>query len=178
MDSYDGTGRVNLHEGSQRNNIANSVPVISSFGFNVPNIIKKIDGRTNTTNYLEFLKTVVSPVADNNFSTYSPMMFVHDYYPVHTSNAVQSWLRSKENIVLHEWPRSFGDVLPIECVWKLMIEKMSERQVRILSNEDLWREIQTTWSLVTTDDYVVESIENIPNQLQAIVNNNGEWTDV
>lgn len=82
-----------------RKSIHNSFQVVSSLSFSDPNVIQKKNDRMNTTNYLEFSKIVMYPVAANNFSSYSPMLFVHDYYPVHTAKAVQTWLKSKGYLV-------------------------------------------------------------------------------
>ncbi|KZS03684.1 Uncharacterized protein APZ42_033532 [Daphnia magna] len=59
------------------------------------------------------------------FSNVSPLMVIHDHYPVHTARAVKHWLENKSNIlVLDEWPRNFEDLMPLENFGELLKQKL------------------------------------------------------
>ncbi|KAK4003513.1 hypothetical protein OUZ56_005272 [Daphnia magna] len=69
--NYNEEGIVSLHQGTERLNIQNSVPIWATFGSSVPNVVQEIDGRINTNSYIGFLQTFVYPTAMDQFSNMS-----------------------------------------------------------------------------------------------------------
>ncbi|XP_045032363.1 uncharacterized protein LOC123474368 [Daphnia magna] len=175
---FDDNGLVSLHKGSERVNILNSVPVCASLGFSVPNVITKIKGRIDTEQYISFLNTCVYPSAVEKFSKESPILLIHDHYPVHTATAVRKWLQNRSNIaVLTDWPRNFGDLMPLVNTWKIIVEKVNESPVTISSTSVLWDEVFKIWSNVVDKEYVDSITKSVSHKLKEVVKCHGGWTD-
>ena len=72
-------------------------------------------------------------------------------YPVHRSKSVNEFLAEhKGNIFVVDWPKSFGDIMPLEQLWLEMSIKFTEDNVTASSLGDLEREITSMWSKVCT----------------------------
>lgn len=103
-------------------------------------------------------------------------MIIHDHYPVHTSMAVKNWFKNKSNVVVFgDWPRNFGDLMPLEQVWKLLAQKINECPVSISSTSQLSEELCTIWSNEIDQEYVQQVMHDIPNKLRDVVNCSGDW---
>lgn len=176
INSYNEEGIVSLHQGTERLNIQNSVPIWATFGSSVPNVVQEIDGRINTNSYIGFLQTFVYPTAMDQFSNVSPLIVIHDHYPVHTARAVKHWLKKKSNIlVLDEWPRNFGDLMPFEKVWRIIAAKINERKIPIASNTQLWNELSIMWSDEVNEEFVSQELKAFPTKLNDVVKNSVDW---
>ena len=61
-------------------------------------------------------------------------------YIVNRSKIVNGFLTErKTQIVLPNWPKPFGDVMPLEAVWKKMAEELSRRNIKATDDDSLWR---------------------------------------
>lgn len=97
-------------------------------------------------------------------------MVIHDYYPVHTSIAVKSSFKNKLNIVfLDDWPRKFGDLMPLEKVWGHLVSKINGLDVPISTKSQLWEELSNIWSNEINQQFVEQLVNNIPNELRNVV---------
>lgn len=61
-------------------------------------------------------------------------------------------------IVILDWPKSFGDVMPVETVWLKMITKFTHENVTATRKEGLWREVSMMWQKVCHVEYVHQLI--------------------
>ena len=121
--SYNARGEISLYSGAHHANIPNSVPVwgaISGGSFN--NVLKKLDGRLDSRQYIECLNENVVPYCQKK-------SLVHDYFPVHTARSVKQFLESNSVTVLQDWPRKSGDIMPLETVWLDIIERLTESNI-------------------------------------------------
>ncbi|KAK4007445.1 hypothetical protein OUZ56_012602 [Daphnia magna] len=58
-------------------------------------------------------------------------------FPVHRSKAVMTFVVEHEGkIVILDWPKSFGDVMPVQTVWLKMITKFTHENVMATRKED------------------------------------------
>ena len=90
FDRFDIDGWINLYSGSHVSNIPNTVPVWSCIAVgNVPNVIKKLTCRLDTTQYKELLDSHVLPFCNG-------LQIVHDYFPVHYASSVKEYFKSNQ----------------------------------------------------------------------------------
>ncbi len=95
-------------------------------------------------------------------------------YPVHRSKSVNEFLAEhKGNIFVVDWPKSFGDNMPLEQLWLEMSIKFTEDNVTASSLGDLEREITSMWSKVCTPEFIKQLFKQIPINLQKVVTNRG-----
>ena len=74
----------------------------------------------------------------------------------------------KHQIVLRNWPKSFGDVMPLETVWKKMDDEFSRSNIKATDDDSLWREISAMWHTLCNENFIIELIQDIPSKLQKI----------
>ncbi len=58
-----------------------------------------------------------------------PSVFMQDNAPCHTAKSVKTF-PSEEDATVMEWPAQSPDINPIENVWKLLNEKVKEKNPR------------------------------------------------
>lgn len=159
-----------MHVGTERANIANSVPVWGSFS-GTGKLIRKVSGRLDTVQYKGFLNQVIRHFKSESNT---PLKLVHDRYPVHYAAATRKWLEdNRRDIEVLKWPGSFGDVMPMETIWRDLLEILNNRSVT--DSNSLWSEIVDSWEVLLTDDYVTQLTTKVPRLLQNIIDNCGDW---
>jgi len=117
--SFNGSGEISLYTGAHNVNIPNSVCVWGCLSVKGKNVLKKLEGRLDSRQYMKVLDQNVVPFCQDN-----PL--IHDHYPVHTAQAVRKFLKSRGVAVLEDWPKKSGDIMPLETVWLHIIHKLNE----------------------------------------------------
>ena len=72
----------------------------------------------------------------------------------------------KHKIVLRNWPKSFGDVMPLETVWKKMGDEFSRSNIKATDDDSLWRKLLQCGTLCA--NFIIELIQDVPSKLQKI----------
>ncbi|KAI9560588.1 hypothetical protein GHT06_011536 [Daphnia sinensis] len=91
--TYDEKGKISLYFGSERES-SNTVMVWGSISSSSPMASScRVTGKFDSSKYKDIL------------------------YPVHRSKAEVEFLSQHNSISVLEWPRYFGDVMPLEQVW-------------------------------------------------------------
>lgn len=83
----------------------------------------------------------------------------------------------KNWLILLDWPRCFGDVMPVESLWKEMLNQLTEKNVKVFSEQRLWEEIFKVWQKVCTEDFVQRRLNDISVSLERVVKKNGDYVD-
>jgi transposase len=92
----------------------------------------------NGERYLGLLKEKL----DIHMTIHKCAIFMHDGAPCHRSRVVQGYLAEK-NIQVLEWPGNSPDLNPIENLWSVMKQKVSEKQPSSLKS--LEQAIKEVW---------------------------------
>ena len=87
---------------------------ISGGSFN--NLLKKLDGRLDSRQYIECLNDNIVPYCQNK-------SLVHDYFPVHTARSVNQFLKSNSVTVLQDWLKKSEDIMSLETVYGWILLK-------------------------------------------------------
>ena len=167
--SFNGSGEILLYTGSHYVDIPNSVCVWGCLSVKCKSVLKKLDGRLDTRQYMEVLHENVVP-----FCQYSRL--IHDHYPVHTAQAVRKFLKSHGVAVVEDWPKKSGDIMPLETVWLHIINKLNESNILAFDKAGLWSELCQLWQSLDLDGYFTQLISDMPERLQNIIRKDGAWT--
>ena len=83
---------------------------------------------------------------------------------------------NRNDLILLDWPRCFGDIMmPVEWLWKVMINELNENQIKVFSEQRLSEEIFKVWQKVCTKDFVFSLLNNITVNLERVVKNQGDY---
>ena len=100
-------------------------------------------------------------------------VFMHDGAPCHRSRTVKDYLMS-ERIKVLDWPGNSPDLNPIEKLWSILKNKVSEKQPS--SATELVEAIKNVWCTEISKDYCESLISSMPNRIAAVIKNKGGAT--
>ena len=96
----------------------------------------RLHGKINITVYKEILK---KHVPNLRTTINQPAVFMQDNAPCHTAKSFKTFL-SEEDVTVMEWPAQSSYINPIENVWKLLNERVKEKNPRNI--QELWTNLK------------------------------------
>jgi hypothetical protein len=120
--------------------------------------------------YLSILQDKLQLHMNNHGCT----IFQHDGAPCHRTAAVSRWLTQQGMEVLGPWPGSSPDLNPIENLWTIMKQKVTEQQPT--SAESLINAIKRVWTNEITAEYCATLVSSMPARIKAVLENKGRYT--
>lgn len=76
--------------------------------------------------------------------------------------------KNLDDIVVLDWPKSFGDVMPLERILMEMGEEFPKGKMKAADKESVWGAISLMWHKLCNDDFVIQVIQDIPCKLRKI----------
>ena len=98
---------------------------------------------------------------------------MQDGAPCHRSKVAKNFLNDN-NIQLFEWPGNSPDLNPIENLWTLMKNKVSEKQPT--SGAELVKVIKEAWVKEISKEYCQSLIDSMPRRIEGVIKNKGGHT--
>lgn len=134
--------------------------------------MEKLHGRLDTAQYIKLLRCNLLP----HFA--GSKLYIHDYFPVHTSKSVREFIAANNVNVMKEWPKKSGDLMPLEKVWREILKRLHQAKRFVFNCDDLWNAIREMWEILVEEGFIVNIIQSLPQQLNSIVETDGEWVIV
>lgn len=120
----------------------------------------------NGTKYVDLLNEKLELHMDIHNCT----VFMHDGAPCHRSKTVTQFLKSKKIQTL-DWPGNSPDLNPIENLWTVLKDKVSEKQPG--SAMELEKAIKEVWVRDLSAEYCRSLVESMPRRLEAVIKARG-----
>ena len=130
------TERYLLQCSKSRVKFGGSVMVFCMISATGTGTLVRLHGKINTTVYKEILK---KHVPNLRTTIYQPAVFMQDNAQCHTAKSVKTFLSAHDDTVM-ELPAQSPDMNPIENEWKLLNERVKEKNPRNV--EELWTNLK------------------------------------
>jgi len=169
MFSFKKTGKVHLYWSSERASIPRTVSVWGVISEELLNYTSYIIGLTQHSINLCWVCSASLCCLAKQSETYSWQVvvipynfslscnfaiklitFLSDRYLVHHTIAIRTWLEQHPQIHVLPWPSSFGDIMPIDEVWKNVCAELNDQRVTVHTTEALFEEVKTTLTIFVT----------------------------
>lgn len=99
---------------------------------------------------------------------------LQDNCPAHSSAIVRECFQ-QNNINVLPWPAKSPDINVIEYIWARMTTNLYSHGYRPRNAEVLWQNVLEQWDDLPLE-YVRNLINDVPNRLQAVIDNDGGST--
>ena len=124
----------------------------------------------NGTAYLGILKDKLQA----HMGILGSTVFQQDGAPCHRTTTVTKWLADEGIEVLGPWPGSSPDLNPIENLWTIMKEKVSQQNPT--SEKSLADAIKKVWVKEITPEYCEKLAKSMPSRIRAVLQAKGRHT--
>ena len=100
-------------------------------------------------------------------------VFMQNGAPCYQAKFVSQFLKSKKNQIL-DWPGNSPDLNPVENLWTVSKNKVSERQPT--NAKTLEQAIKEVWVQEMTTEFCRSVVESMPKRLEAVTKAKGGQT--
>ena len=126
----------------------------------------------NHVKYIKILNEQLLPFARQLFPD-GKVLFQQDNATSHVAKDVQEWFKTHSNeLVLLQWPPQSPDISPIENIWHILKKKISQRNPRPQSLDDLRRYMKEEWERIP-EIYFKNCALSINKRIKLVLTNKG-----
>ena len=116
--------------------------------------------------YLDLLKNKL----ELHMAVHKCSVFMQDGAPCHRAKIVTQFLKAQKINIL-DWPGNSPDLNPIENLWTILKNKVSERQPT--NAKMLKQAIKEVWVRDISPSYCRNLVESMPRRLEAVIKAKG-----
>ena len=120
----------------------------------------------NGQKYLDLLKNKL----ELHMAVHKCSVFMQDGAPCHRAKIVAQFLKAQKINIL-DWPGNSSDLNPIENLWTILKNKVSERQPT--NAKMLEQAIKEVWVRDISPAYCRNLVESMPRRLEAVIKAKG-----
>ena len=120
----------------------------------------------NGQKYLDLLKNKL----ELHMAVHKYSVFMQDGVPCHRAKIVTQFLKAQKINIL-DWPGNSPDLNPIENLWTILKNKVSERQP--INAKMLEQAIKEVWVRDISPAYCRNLVESMPRRLEAVIKAKG-----
>ncbi|GFT09515.1 transposable element Tcb1 transposase [Trichonephila clavipes] len=78
-------------------------------------------------------------------------------------------------IELLPWPARSPDLSPIENMWSMVAQRLTQITPLAATPDQLWQRVEAAWSAIT-QEYIQSLFESMPRRVAAVISNNGGYS--
>lgn len=153
-----------------------SVTVWGWISANGCGVLWELDRPLTSAYYCKILEDIMLPSVRHRFQS-GCVIYQHDLSPVHTAKRVKQWFQMNEDIELLNWPPKGADLNPIEHVWAEMEKIIRSKRPAPTSKAALSQAVHDAWEeLSQNSGFIKKIVASVPRRLNAVVEEEGNWT--
>ncbi|GFW95339.1 transposable element Tcb1 transposase [Trichonephila clavipes] len=131
----------------------------------------RIAGTLNSQRYIsEVLELVVLPYLQGLVKA----IFQQDNALSHVARIVQRFFVNHQ-IELLPWPAHSLDISPIENMWSMVAQRLTQITPSAATPDQLWQRVETAWSAVP-QEHIQSLFESMSRRVAAVIFNNGGYS--
>ncbi|GFW60785.1 transposable element Tcb1 transposase [Trichonephila clavipes] len=180
LQHHDGRIRVWKHRGERMLNSyvmhhhtgpAPGIMVWGGIGYHSCTPLKRIAVTLNSQRYIsEVLEPVVLPYLQG----LATAIFLKDNARPHVVRIIQRFFVNHQ-IELLPWPARSPDLPPIENMWSMVAQRLTQITPPAATPDQLWQSVEAAWSAVTLE-HIQSIFESMPRRVAAVISNNGGYS--
>ncbi|GFW53958.1 transposable element Tcb1 transposase [Trichonephila clavipes] len=124
----------------------------------------------STVNIPKVLEPVVLPYLQG----LSPAIFQQDNALPHVARIVQK-IFVNHQIELLPWPVRSPDLPPIENMWSMVAQRLTQITLPATTPNQLWQHVEAAWSAVP-EEHIQSLFESMPRHVATVISNNGGYS--
>ena len=131
----------------------------------------RIAGTLNSQRYVsEVLEPVVLPYLQGSATA----IFQQDNARPHVARIVQRFFVNHQ-IELLPWPALSPDLSPIENMWSMVAQRLTQMTSPAATPDDLWQRVEAAWAAVP-QEHIQSLLDSMPRRVAAVISNNGGYS--
>ncbi|GFY02970.1 transposable element Tcb1 transposase [Trichonephila clavipes] len=180
LQHHDGQIRVWRHRGERMLNScvmhhhtgsAPGIMVWGGIGYPSRTSLVRIVGTLNSQRYIsEVLEPVVLPYLQG----LATAIFQQDNALPHVARTVQRFFLNHQ-IELLPWPARSPDLSPIENMWSMVAQRLTQITLPTATPDQLWQSVEAAWFAVP-QEHIQSLFELMPRRVTAVIFNNGGYS--
>ncbi|GFW80386.1 transposable element Tcb1 transposase [Trichonephila clavipes] len=103
-----------------------------------------------------------------------PAPSILDNAQPHVTLVVQRFFVSHQ-IELLPWPARSPDLSPIEYMWSMIAQRLTQITSPAATPNQLWQRGEVAWSVVP-QEHIQSLFESMPRRVAAVISNNGDYS--
>ncbi|GFV69404.1 transposable element Tcb1 transposase [Trichonephila clavipes] len=117
---------------------------------------------------------MLEPVVLPYLQGLSTAIFQKDKARPHVARIIQSFFVNHQ-IELLPWPARFPDLSPIENMWSMVAQRLTQITPPSATPDQLWQRVEAAWSAVSQERNQ-SLFESMPRRVAAMISNNGGYS--
>ncbi|GFV44177.1 transposable element Tcb1 transposase [Trichonephila clavipes] len=127
-----------------------------------------------TLNSQHYISEVLEPVVLPYLQCFSTAIFQQGNARPHVERIVQMFFVNHQ-IELLLWPARSPDLSPIENMWSMGAQQLTQITTPSETPDQLWQRVEAAWSAIT-QEHIQSIFESMPRRVVAVISNNGGYT--
>ncbi|GFV80729.1 transposable element Tcb1 transposase [Trichonephila clavipes] len=127
-----------------------------------------------TLNSQRYISEVLEPVVLPYFQGLATSIFQQDNAQPHVTRIVQRLFLNYQ-IELLTWPGCSPDLSPIENMWSMVAQRLTQVTPPAATPDQLWQRVEAAWSAVP-QEHIQSLFESMLRRVAAVISNNGGFS--
>ncbi|GFV73868.1 transposable element Tcb1 transposase [Trichonephila clavipes] len=125
-----------------------------------------------TLNSQRYISEVAEPVVLPYLQGLTTAIFQQDNARPHVARIVKRFFVNHQ-IELFPWPARSLDLSPIENMWPMVAQRLTQITLLASIRDQLWQRVEAAWSALA---HIQSLFELMPRRVAAVISNNGGYT--